>query len=130
MIGPKNGIIFSSAHTSDIVTAFGIPIINKIIVQMKNKTVTCMSNPMKYLDNKFLIESIDFSTLKMFLSAIKTMTIFSNKPLSFKKKNDIKMTENTSKTDSNQKILKELMYDDGQPLYEDEEDQKELLKES
>jgi len=35
------------------------------------------------------------------------------------------MTENTSKTDSNQKILKELMYDDGQPLY-----QKELLKES
>ena len=54
-----------------------------------------MSNPMKYLDNKFLIESIDFSTLEMFLSAIKTMTIFSNKPLSFKKKNDIKMTENT-----------------------------------
>ena len=40
------------------------------------------------------------------------------------------MTENTSKTDSNQKILKELMYDDGHPLYEDEEDQKELLKES
>ena len=40
------------------------------------------------------------------------------------------MTENTSKTDSNQKILKELMYDDGQPLYEDKEDQKELLKES
>ena len=42
MIGPKNGIIFSSAHTSDIVTAFGIPIVNKIIVQMKNKTVTCI----------------------------------------------------------------------------------------
>ena len=40
------------------------------------------------------------------------------------------MTENTSKTDSNQKILKELMYDDGQPLYKEEEDQKELLKES
>ena len=52
-----------------------------------------MSNPMKYLDNKFLIVSIDFSTLEMFLSAIKTMTIFSNKPLSFKKKNDIKMTK-------------------------------------
>ena len=32
MIGPKNGIIFSSAHTSDIVTAFGIPIINNIMV--------------------------------------------------------------------------------------------------
>ena len=40
------------------------------------------------------------------------------------------MTENTSKNESNQRILKELMYDDGQPLYEDEEDQKELLKES
>ena len=40
------------------------------------------------------------------------------------------MTENTSKTDSNQKILKELMYDYGQPLYKEEEDQKELLKES
>ena len=40
------------------------------------------------------------------------------------------MTENTSKTDSNQKILKELMYDDGQPLYKEEEDQKELLKET
>ena len=40
------------------------------------------------------------------------------------------MNENTSKTDSNQKILKDLMYDDGQPLYKDEEDQKELLKES
>ena len=40
------------------------------------------------------------------------------------------MTENTSKTDSNQKILKELMYDDGPPLYKEEEDQKELLKES
>ena len=40
------------------------------------------------------------------------------------------MTENTSKSNSNPKILKELMYDDGQPLYEDEEDQKELLKES
>ena len=54
-----------------------------------------MSNPMKYLDNKFLIESIDFSILEVFLSATKTMTIFSSKPLSFKKKNDIKMTENT-----------------------------------
>ena len=40
------------------------------------------------------------------------------------------MTENTSKSTSNQKILKESMYDDGQPLYEDEEDQKALLKES
>ena len=40
------------------------------------------------------------------------------------------MTENTSKTDSNQKILKELMNDDGQPLYKEEDDQKELLKES
>ena len=40
------------------------------------------------------------------------------------------MTENTSKSNSNQKILKELMYDEGQPLYEDEEDQKELLKEA
>ena len=54
-----------------------------------------MSNPMKYLDNKFLIERIDFSTLEVFLSATKTMTIFSSKPLSFKKKNDIKITENT-----------------------------------
>tara|TARA_B100001287_G_C22337591_1_gene369184 strand:+ start:305 stop:553 length:249 start_codon:yes stop_codon:yes gene_type:complete len=62
---------------------------------MTNKTVICMSNPMKYLDNKFLIESIEFSTLEVFLSATKTMTIFSSKPLSFKKKNDIKMTENT-----------------------------------
>ena len=40
------------------------------------------------------------------------------------------MTENTSKSDSNQKILKELMYDDGQSLYQEEDDQKELLKES
>ena len=40
------------------------------------------------------------------------------------------MTENTSKSNSNQRILKELMYDDGQPLYQEEEDQKELLKES
>ena len=38
------------------------------------------------------------------------------------------MTENTSKSNSNQKILKELMYDDGQPLYENEEDQKKIVK--
>lgn len=32
MIGPKNGMIFSSAQTSDMVTAFGMPKINKTIV--------------------------------------------------------------------------------------------------
>ena len=32
MIGPKNGMIFSSAQTSDMVTAFGMPNINKTIV--------------------------------------------------------------------------------------------------
>ncbi len=40
------------------------------------------------------------------------------------------MTENTSKSNSNQKILKELMYDEGESLHEEEKDQKELLKES
>ena len=40
------------------------------------------------------------------------------------------MTENTSKNESNQKILKELMYDEGESLYEEKKDQKELLKES
>jgi len=40
------------------------------------------------------------------------------------------MTENTSKNKSNQKILKELMYDEGESLHEEEKDQKELLKES
>ena len=40
------------------------------------------------------------------------------------------MTETTSKNESNQRILKELMYDEGESLYEEEKDQKELLKES
>lgn len=40
------------------------------------------------------------------------------------------MTENTFKNESDQKILKELMYDEGQSLYDEEKDQKELLKES
>tara|TARA_B100000212_G_C27341143_1_gene519277 strand:- start:390 stop:512 length:123 start_codon:yes stop_codon:yes gene_type:complete len=40
------------------------------------------------------------------------------------------MTKNTSKNESDQKILKELMYDEGQSLYDEEKDQKELLKES
>ena len=40
------------------------------------------------------------------------------------------MTENTSKSNSNQRILKELMYDEGESLHEEEKDQKELLKES
>ena len=40
------------------------------------------------------------------------------------------MTKNTSKNESDQKILKELMYDEGQSLYNEEKDQKELLKES
>tara|TARA_Y100000114_G_scaffold2176_1_gene1793 strand:- start:415 stop:537 length:123 start_codon:yes stop_codon:yes gene_type:complete len=40
------------------------------------------------------------------------------------------MTENTSKNESNQRILKELMYDEGESLREEEKDQKELLKES
>jgi len=40
------------------------------------------------------------------------------------------MTKNTSKNESDQKILKELMYDEGQSLYDEEKDEKELLKES
>tara|TARA_B100000214_G_C23657962_1_gene486062 strand:- start:252 stop:374 length:123 start_codon:yes stop_codon:yes gene_type:complete len=40
------------------------------------------------------------------------------------------MTKNTSKNESDQRILKELMYDEGESLYEEEKDQKELLKES
>jgi len=40
------------------------------------------------------------------------------------------MTKNTSKNESDQKILKELMYDEGKSLHEEEKDQKELLKES
>ena len=40
------------------------------------------------------------------------------------------MTENTSENEPNQRILKELMYDEGESLHEEEKDQKELLKES
>ncbi len=40
------------------------------------------------------------------------------------------MTENTFKNKSNQKILKELMHDEGESLHNEEKDQKELLKES
>ena len=40
------------------------------------------------------------------------------------------MTKNTSKNESDQKLLKELMYDEGESLHEEEKDQKELLKES
>jgi len=40
------------------------------------------------------------------------------------------MTKNTSKNESDQKILKELMYDEGESLHKEEKDQKELLKES
>ena len=34
------------------------------------------------------------------------------------------MTENTSKNESNQRILKELMYDEGESLHKEEKDQK------
>ena len=59
-----------------------------------------MSNPIKYLDSKFLIDKIDFSTLLTFLSATKTITILSNKPLSLNKKKEINITENTPIEDS------------------------------
>jgi len=67
-IGPRYGIKLSKAHKKAIINAFSTLKTAKTILYIISKILICSNKPKKYLDSRFLVFSIDFSTRSVILS--------------------------------------------------------------
>ena len=67
-IGPRYGIKFNNAQRKAMINAFSTLNNAKTMLYITRRILICNNNPKKYLESRFLVFSIDFSTRSVILS--------------------------------------------------------------